>query len=133
MRTQRVWIEILVLGIGIACALALLFATLGAAAGAASQGERDQTMPVTSSQAFEGMVTCSRCVAKHAPGLERSASNCVRVCVHSGASFVLVDAESMYVLDGELDSLKKLAGQRARVVGTRSGKTIQVTSAVASS
>jgi hypothetical protein len=131
MRSQRVWIEILFLGIGIACALALLFATLGAAAGAASQS--DQAGPITGSQAFEGMVTCSRCVAKHAPGLERSASNCVRVCVHSGASFVLVDAESTYVLDGELDSLKKLAGQRARVVGTRSGKTIQVTSAIASS
>jgi hypothetical protein len=36
MKTHRLWIEIVILGTGIACALALLIATLGAAAGAAT-------------------------------------------------------------------------------------------------
>jgi hypothetical protein len=34
MKTHRVWIEIVVIGSTVACALALLFATLGTAMGA---------------------------------------------------------------------------------------------------
>src|SRR6266567_7753310 len=66
MKTNRVSIEIVILGTAIACVLALLAATLGAATGAA-EGEADarqQTAPRTD-QSYEGMVTCSRCGAKH--------------------------------------------------------------------
>src|ERR1017187_5102093 len=95
MKTNRVWIEIVILGTAIACVLALLFATLGAAAGAA-EGEvsaRQQTSapPATTDQTYNGMVTCSRCGVKHSATLGHTASTCTRVCVHAGASFVLVD------------------------------------------
>ena len=135
MRYYRFWIEILLLGTAVACALALLIATLGAAAGAAT-GEREAAQAshgdaTHSTQAFEGMITCSRCGVRHSATLDRSASICVRVCVHGGASFALVDDDSTYVLDGDLDVLKKLAGQRAEIVGTRNGQTIKVASAVA--
>jgi len=133
MRYHRFWIEIVLLGSAAAIALALLFATLGAAAGAAENArDSSQLHPSipTSATSFEGMVTCSRCGAKHSAELDRSASTCVRVCVHAGSSFVLVNAETTYLLDGDLVALKKLAGQRARVTGTREGQTIKVVSAV---
>ena len=128
MRTHRVWIEIVLLGTAIAFVLAVLFATLGAAAGAAESSSEPSQSVVTPEQSFEGMVTCSHCGAKHRPDLERSASTCVRVCVHGGAAFALVRDDRTYLLDGDAGSFKKLAGQRARVIGVRSGNTIKVAS-----
>jgi hypothetical protein len=132
MKTSRVWIEIVILGTAIACVLALLFATLGAAA-AAAEGEsaaRQQTSaaPATTDQAYNGMVTCSRCGVKHSAALGRTATTCARVCVHGGASFVLVDADATYVLDGDSSALTRVAGQRAHIVGVLNGKTIKISS-----
>jgi len=124
---RYVWLEIVLLGAGVAVALALLLAILGAGAGAAV-GETAQVTPSGSAESFEGMITCSRCGAKHQPGLDRSATTCVRVCVHAGASFSLIDGDSVYRLDGDLVALKKLAGQRARITGSRTGNTIKVNS-----
>ena len=139
-RTNRVWVEIVVLATAIACGIALLFATLGAAAGAAggetnvgdtpvgaARVQQDQQPPPVE-QTYLGMVTCSRCGAKHSADLAQSATRCVRVCVHSGAGFALVDDDVTYLLDGDLNSLKELAGQRARVVGSLNGKTIRISS-----
>jgi len=133
-KTHRVWIEILALGAAIACVIALLLATLGAAAGAAADGlGAQQLSPSTTDREYEGMITCSRCGARHSATLAQPADVCVRICVHGGASFALVNAESTYLLEGDLDALKKLAGQRARVVGNLSGKTIHVASVAAQS
>jgi hypothetical protein len=126
MKTKYVCVEIVLLGTAAALALALLLATVGAAAGVAV-GQIAQ-VSATGAQSFEGMISCSRCGAKHQAALDRSASTCVRVCVHGGASFALIDDESVYLLEGDLGSFKKLAGQRARVTGTRSGNTIKVAS-----
>jgi len=133
VQTHRVWLEIIILATAIALALALLFATLGAAAGAAAGEERGESPghQASQNQAFQGMVTCSRCGAKHSAALNRSASTCVRMCVHAGASFALVVDESTYLLEGDSVSLKRFAGQRARIVGIRSGNTIRVVSASA--
>jgi hypothetical protein len=130
MRYHRFWIEIVLLGSAVALALALLLATLGAAAGAAESARASSQLSPSGTTSVEGMVTCSRCGAKHSAALDRSASTCVRVCVHGGASFALVNADATYLLDGDLSVLKKLAGQRARVTGTRDGQTIRVVSAV---
>jgi hypothetical protein len=77
---------------------------------------------------YEGMVTCSRCGAKHSANLGKTASDCARICVHGGASFALVDSDQTRPLKGDLGLLKKFAGQRARIVGTLRGKTIEVSS-----
>ena len=137
MKTNRVWMEIVILGTAIACALALLFATLGAAAGVA-EGEVILQQPPSAaigqtyaSQTYEGMVTCTRCGAKHSAALGETATTCIRICVHGGANFALVDADATYLLDGDLLVLKKLAGQRARVVGELHGKTIMISSVTA--
>jgi hypothetical protein len=128
MKTHRIWVEIVLLGSAVACALALLIATLGTAAGAAVGvvGAR-QTAPAIE-RTYQGMVTCSRCGAKHSAALGKTATDCVRVCVDGGAKFSLVDGEQTYLLDGDDSLLKRIAGQRARIVGTLSGKTIKVSS-----
>jgi hypothetical protein len=144
MKTNRFWIEIFALGIVIACALALVIATLGAAAAAvAGHAEVGQTVefaPPSSSASsaaspsltrqpiHEGMVTDSRCGARHSARLGQTAEVCVRECVRGGARFALVDGDRTYMLDGDLMQLKKVAGQRARVEGAVQGKTIKVTS-----
>jgi hypothetical protein len=136
MKTNRVWIEIVLLGTAMACALALLFATLGAVAGAAAEVGARQASPAERTYAehtYEGMVSCSRCGAKHSAKLGQAATTCTRTCVNGGANFALVEADASYLLDGDLNLLKKLAGQRARIVGALHGQTIRISSVAAGS
>ena len=134
MRKHRFWMEIVLLGTGGACVLALLIATVGVAAGAAwAQAAVAKANSVAGEQTYEGMVTCSRCGAKHSPALDQPATVCVRMCVHGGARFALIGGDSMYLLDGDVEALKRLAGQRARIVGDLNGKTIKVMSIAAGS
>jgi hypothetical protein len=129
MKTHRVWVEIMLLGSAVACALALLLATLGAAAGAAvGKNGPQHAVQTAAEQAYSGMVTCSRCGAKHSPTLGKTAADCVGVCVRDGAQFSLVDGDQTYILDGDMTLLKKVAGQRARIVGAINGRTIKVSS-----
>ena len=110
MRVHRVWIEIVLIAVGIAFALALLLASIGAAAGIA-EGEVAGSSAPTKAESFDGMITCSRCGARHRPAFNQSAATCVRVCVHGGASFALVEGDSVYLLDGKPVSLKRFARQ----------------------
>jgi hypothetical protein len=131
MKTNRVWFESVALGTAMACALALLIAVL--AAGTAAVAGRDGSAQATESgsvqqRTYEGMVTCTRCGAKHSAKLARSATNCTLACVHGGAKFALVDGDKLYQLDGDLSVLKRHAGQRARVMGVMRGDAITVSS-----
>jgi hypothetical protein len=135
MKTRRIWIEIVLVGSAISVGLALLLASIGAAAGIPeARNDALQAAPAASQKAppaeqvFNGMVTCSRCGAKHSPALQRPATVCVRVCVHGGATFALVSADSSYALQGDSQALKPFAGERARVTGTLTGHTILVRS-----
>lgn len=128
MRKSRVWIEIVLLGSAIAFVLALLMATLGAAAGALGP---EQAAHVSSDREYLGMISCSRCGARHAAALSSTAATCTRVCVHGGASFALVGADMTYLLDGDPNILKTMAGRRARVRGTLNQKTIKISSLAA--
>ena len=140
MRIHRVWVEIVIVGTMIACALAVLIATLGAAAGAVAPVDQQSQVnqrpfaqaPAVAEQSYEGMLTCSRCGAKHSAAIGRTAADCVRICVHGGASFALVDGDKTYVLDGDLNALKRVAGQRVHVVGSINDQTIRVSSISAS-
>ena len=142
MKARTLWIEIVALGSMIACGLALLIATLGAGAAAlggqsasgqstysSSSSSSSSSVPVSSTASLapsttparqeirEGMVTDSRCGAKHSADMAQTAGDCARRCVHSGAAFALVDGDKTYQLDGDLAVLKSVAGQRARVRG----------------
>lgn len=129
MRTKHFWIEIIALGSAIALAVALLIATLGAAAGSMmAQDETSQPTPAAAVKTYRGMVTCSRCGAKHPAILDHGASDCVRICVHNGADFALIDGDKIYQLKGDLTMIKKAAGQRAEITGVAHGNTIAVSS-----
>jgi len=79
-------------------------------------------------QIYEGIVSDTRCGAKHSAKIGLSAGDCTRVCVHSGEKFALVDGDKLYVLEGEGPALKRVAGERVKVAGTLSGNTITVSS-----
>jgi len=130
---KRFWIEIVTMGTAIAFALALLIATLGAAAATVwGQEENSQVVPASSvAKSYNGMVTCSKCGAKHSASLGRNATNCTMICIHGGSGFALVDGERVYQLHGDLTQLKKFAGQRAEVTGEAQGDTIEVSSIAA--
>jgi hypothetical protein len=127
----RIWIEIIALVSTMACVLALLIATLGVFAEAASGAtEPGQAGPVASigPRTYIGMVTDAHCGAKHSATIGKAAADCVRVCVHGGEQFALVDGEVIYLLDGDSVALKRVAGQRVKIVGTLSGNKISVAS-----
>jgi hypothetical protein len=139
MKTNQIWIESVALGTATACALALLIAVLAsgtaAVTGRAGSGQANESGSVQANESgsvpprtYEGMVTCTRCGAKHSAKLARTATNCTLTCVHGGAKFALVDGDKLYPLDGDLNILKRLAGQRARVVGVMRGDAITVSS-----
>jgi hypothetical protein len=46
--------------------------------------------------------------------------------VRDGAKFTLVEGDKTYQLEGDLMALKRMAGQRASVVGVVAGNTIRV-------
>lgn len=82
---------------------------------------------------FTGKVSDAMCGAQHMePGI--TAADCTRACVAKGSKYALIVGDKVYTLDGEdkaaLDQLDKLADKKAKVSGTASGDTIQV-SAVA--
>jgi uncharacterized low-complexity protein len=136
MKTMKApfWIEIIAIITAIACGLALLIATVGAAAGAAA-GEAEPGQPRASSaiqpRSYEGMITDTHCGAKHSAAMGRTAADCTRVCVRGGEQFVLVDGDTLYLLEGDLVALKLVAGQRARIIGTLNGNKISVASVAA--
>jgi hypothetical protein len=84
-------------------------------------------------QTFTGRVSDVMCGAKHTEGLAPAA--CVRACVQKGAKYALVVGDKVYTLDtsdqATLDTLNKLAWDRARVTGTADGTTISVNTVTA--
>lgn len=127
MRVRTFCLEIVMAGTAVACALALLLATLGGIAVGAS----DALGEAQAEQTYEGMVSCSRCGARHSAQIGRSAADCALACVHGGSQFALVDGDKIYVLAGDLMLLKSVAGKRARLAGYLKGNEIQVSSVVA--
>jgi hypothetical protein len=84
------------------------------------------------SQTFTGQVSDSMCGAKHAMG---NAAECTRACVKKGSNYALVVGDKVYTLKttskSALSELDKLAGENAKVTGTESGDTIEVSKVAA--
>ena len=131
MKANRFWIEIITLCAGVAFGLALALAIVGAAVVASGQTPeppRSAAPPAAGQQTFAGMVTCSRCLAKHSAEIGGTATGCARVCIRDGAKFTLVDGDQTYILEGDPAVLNRVAGQRVRIIGSRNGDTITVAS-----
>jgi hypothetical protein len=129
----RFWIETIAWTTAVACALALAIALLGAVAGsAAAEPESGQASPPSAIrlQTYEGMITDTQCGAKHSAAIGKTAADCTLACVRGGEQFVLVDGDTIYLLDGDLVVLKRAAGQRVRISGILNGNKISVSSVV---
>ena len=130
MKQTRPWFGIVTLSFAVALALALVIGALGTVLGGA------ETLPPTQAsepaaappQTYEGMVTDSRCGAKHQSSIGKTATDCTRACVHAGSQFALVDGDKTYLLEGDPLALKRAAGTRSTITGTLRGNTIVVSS-----
>jgi len=114
--------------------VAILIAILGLTPGASAAkpaGGQEQSSSAMQGQSYEGVITDTHCGAKHSAAIGKAAADCTRVCIHGGEQFALVDGDTVYLLEGGSEALKRVAGQRVRVVGTANGNTISVSSVVA--
>jgi hypothetical protein len=139
MKRNRSWLSLIgsctLMALGAALALAVVGAVASAALPTHESSDEPQLAAPTAPQVmpgggvFEGMVTDSRCSARHTKNSRLNPAECARQCVRQGASYVLVDGNRRYRLVGSEESLEKFAGQRIRINGSRQGETIQVSSA----
>lgn len=136
MKRNRSWISLIgycgLMVFGAAFAFAMIVAG-GSVALASHQNSEDaqntSPMPNAPPTAFSGMITDSRCGARHIRNSRLSSAECARECVRKGARYILVDGEHRYTLTGNEETLGKLAGIRANVTGSRQGDTIAVRAA----
>jgi len=129
----RFWIEMIAWTTAVACALALVIAALGAVAVAiAYEPESGQPRPPSTIRlkTYEGMITDTMCDAKHSAAIGKTAADCTLMCVRGGEQFVLVNGDTVYLLEGDPVVLKQAAGQRVRIGGTLRGERISVASVV---
>jgi hypothetical protein len=75
---------------------------------------------------FAGMITDSRCGARHRRNSGKTSAECTRSCTRSGARYVLVDGEKIYSLAGDSTQLEKVAAERVNVSGILKDDTITV-------
>ncbi len=132
MKVTRPWFGIVILSFAVASALALVIGVPGTVRGGAATSPPTQAS-VTSAgrglqQTYQGMVTDSRCGAKHQSSIGKTATDCTRACVHAGSQFALVDGDTTYLLEGHPTELKQAAGLRSTITGTLRGNTITVSS-----
>lgn len=140
MKIHRPWLSLLAnctllaAGAAFAFAVVLAGASVALAGHESPQSEESQAVapsPQTShsGSSFSGMITDSRCGARHTRYPHLNSTECARECVRRGATYILVDGDRRYALIGNQDALAKLAGERARISGTRQGDAIVVDSA----
>lgn len=140
MPKHRTWLSLIGSCVLLALGAALAFAVVVAGGSVALAGRQNPNLDQSSSSApaaqtpedepgFQGMVTDSRCGARHRRNSGMTSADCARQCVRQGASYVLVDGEHRYRLRGGEEALNKFAGERVKISGTRQGSAIEVTSA----
>lgn len=89
-------------------------------------------MAAAKPRTFTGEVSDTMCGAKH---MMENKAECTRTCVSKGSNYSLVVGEKIYTLHATskpvLDELNTLAGEQAKVTGTESGDTIEVSKVAA--
>jgi hypothetical protein len=127
----RFWIGLAALVTAIVGILAFSLDTSKVDAGTTTPTvESARTSAAVDSQAYEGIITDTHCGAKHSAAVGLSAGDCTRACVHSGEHFALVDGDKTYALEGDQAALKRVAGERVKILGTLTGSVISVASVV---
>jgi hypothetical protein len=128
------WLQVLAMAVALFCVVCAVLLAFGGWGGGtpeprSAEGPPSAVSESGPSETFDGIISDSHCGAKHSAAIGQSAADCTRACVHAGEHFVLIDREKTYILDGDPSLLKKLAGERVRVSGKLTGKSISVASA----
>jgi membrane protein implicated in regulation of membrane protease activity len=106
----------------------VIAAKTDAAASQASQLSTAKVNSAPSGRIFSGMITDSRCGARHPMNSGKTSAECARACAREGSIYVLVDGEVVRALEGDPYLLGRLAGERVEIVGMLEGNTIRVES-----
>lgn len=134
MTMRRVWLGLVGLCVGVACALAIALAVVSATAALAVARQVAAAVEKHDAagrqQRFMGVVTDAVCGARH-PASNMTAAECTQACAKKGARYMLVAADKAYMLGGDTTEVARLAGQRAQVVGSLEGNTLKVESITA--
>lgn len=126
MRPTKFWTGTITLAGAAVCALVLFVSAPAIVGGRAVDPPQSPPPAVAPTQTYEGMITDTHCQAKHSAIIGMTAADCTRVCVHGGDHFALAKGDAIYTLEGDQAALKKLAGQRVKIVGTLNGTRISV-------
>ena len=82
---------------------------------------------LAATQTVEGTVSDSMCGKKHMmPG--KSDADCIKACVKSGSSYVLVTEKKIYTLSAKPEQVAQFAGKHAKVQGELTNDTLTVRS-----
>jgi hypothetical protein len=136
----NLWLGILGASTAGALGVAVFLATLGTAAGGGKRRRkrchsgRDSSLLVSASTvAYADLRRDGDLLALRGQARSIQFQKCqrLRICVHDGASFALIDGNDVYLLEGNWEQVKKAAGQRAEITGTLRGHTIEVSSVTA--
>ena len=112
----------LLISVGILAAL-----SLNTASGLATTGAAQKTRAKTAAKTVIGYISDSSCGLQHMAGMDEK--DCTLMCAKNG-KFVLADRDRKVVY--QLDSVgqekaRDFAGQKVKITGRISGKTIRVT------
>ena len=109
--------------------LTLVLLVLGAASVAPSSGVAQNSNSKVQEKTLVGYISDNHCGLKHVSGMGDDKS-CTLMCVDRGGKFVLADRDRkrIYQLDkAGQDRAREFAGQKVKVTGRVSGRTIRVT------
>lgn len=110
-------------------AIIVLVAVAALAASMSTTAQNSNNKSAASETAVVGYISDNMCGLKHMSGMGDEKS-CTLACVKGGSKFVLADRDHkrVYQLDktGQ-EKAREFAGQKVKVTGRVSGKTIRVT------
>lgn len=119
----------------LALKLALILLVVGAAASVTVSGTAPNSNNPTPETTVVGYISDSSCGLKHMPGMGDDKS-CTLMCLKGGSKFVLADSDHkvVYRLDkAGQEKAREFAGQKVKVTGLITAKTIKVTAIEAAS
>jgi hypothetical protein len=111
----------------------LVLLMLGVVSVTPLQGRAQKTQPAE--RTLIGYISDSQCGLKHMAGMGDDKS-CTFICVKGGSKFVLADSDhkAVYRLDNtSQEKAREFAGQKVKVIGRITGKTIRITAIEAAS
>ena len=126
MQSRSFWFQTIGLGVTVAVLFAIAIALVTATAVLAfGQKDSPDTPEV---RTISGMLTDSKCGARHPRNSGMSVAQCTLFCIKQGASWALVDGDVVYIIKGDSPNYDKLAGERVTLTGLIDGNNVQVKS-----